>query len=352
MGYEVNPVDDRFYYKIDLAKQELILVPVHVDDNYATYTRDSYLIAELREGYKLFFGEDPSEDDGQGFIGLHIEHNRELGEVFIDMRGYTEAIFEKYGEQLQNLHHYKYPGPITLFKDRSADAQVLVDLFTWKSILMSFMFLGRLTRPEIQVVCSVLARIQVPNLDDTSVLMHMAGYVHGTMDHKVRIAPRDTQIGASVDAAYNVYPDGSSQSGFILTMGQSPMGFYSNRIKEIATSSTHAELLALYRSLTLICWARHFLDLMGFHQEGPSVVSQDNRANVFMADSQVHCSFKNSRHLLVKYSWLRQLHQQGVFKCESTSTLVIASDLLSKIVADPECFPDKLMRATGYWPCV
>jgi hypothetical protein len=344
-------VDDRFYYKVDVPKKELILVPVHVDDNYPTYTRGSNLIVELREGFKLFFGEDPSEEDGSGFIGLHIEHNREHGEVFIDMRGYSEAIYEKYPEHLQDLHRYKYPGPLTLFKER-LPSLIIVDLVTRKSILMTFMYLGRLTRPEIQVVCSVLARVQVPNEEHVNILRHMAGYVYGTMDHKVRIAPRDTQIGASVDAAYNVYPDGSSQSGFILTMGQAPVGYYSNRIKEIATSSTHAELLALYRALTLICWARHFLDLMGFIQEGPSVVSQDNRANVFMADSQVHCSFKNSRHLLVKYSWLRQLHQQGVFRCESTSTLVIASDLLSKIVADPNCFNDKLLRAIGYWPCI
>ena len=104
--------------------------------------------------------------------------------------------------------------------------------------------------------------------------------------------------------------------------------------------------------MTLVVWARDHLNATGFLQEGPAVISQDNGANMFMVDSTVHCMFKNSKHLLVKYSWLRQLHELGIFKCESTSTSDISSDLMSKIVVDPHSYYGKLLRAQGYWPTI
>ena len=350
MGYQINPVDNRFFYKIDKKRKQFILVPVHVDDNYVAYTRNSYLIDELRQGFVDFFG-GVTEEDGSTFLGLHIVHDRRKGEILLDMKAYLEGIYQKYGDWLQGLRGYKYPGPTSIFRE-VPDNENKVDPTIFKSVLMSFYFASRFVKPEVQVCCSTLARVQVPTDTHASQLRHVAGYVQRTIDDKIRIAPRDTQIGASIDAAFNVHPDGSSQIGMILTMGQSPIGFYSNRVKEIATSSTHAELLALYKGMTLVIWARDHLNAIGVLQEGPAIISQDNGSNLLMADPSSHCSFKNSRHLLVKYSWLRQLNQAGVFKNETVSTFDISSDLMTKVVAEPVSFQGKLLRAQGYWPTI
>jgi hypothetical protein len=348
MKYEVNPVDDRFFFKIDPVTKQMILVPNHVDDCYVASTVDSQLADELEQSLIAYFG-GATRDDGHNFLGLHIEHDRAGQAIYLDMKAYLQSTFHKFADVLQNLYLYKYPGTLTMFRD-APPGELKIDAHRFKSLLMSLAFPGRFVFPIILPCLSVLARVQEPTLTHMHQLRHIAGYVLANIDDKIKICPMSSDIGASIDAAFNVYEDGSSQAGMVLTMGMAPIGFYTNKLKEIATSSTHAELLAVYKGTTLVCWARDFMNALGFKQRWPASISQDNRSNLFMAGAEP-CTFKHSRHLLCKYSWLRQLTSRDVISFDHVPSDVISSDVLSKSVFD-KSFADKKLRLNGYLPTV
>ena len=62
----------------------------------------------------------------------------------------------------------------------------------------------------------------------------------------------------------------------VLFISGCPIFSRSIKQKSVATSSTHAEILALYESVPYIVWIRELLTELGYPQNQPTMVEQDN----------------------------------------------------------------------------
>ena len=75
--------------------------------------------------------------------------------------------------------------------------------------------------------------------------MHLLHYLNKESEHWITHGPSDLQLRAYVDASYNLTQEGTSQHGFLLTVGHSLVGHKGGRIKTVVRSATEAEIVGV-----------------------------------------------------------------------------------------------------------
>eukprot|EP01031_Cornospumella_fuschlensis_P028156 gene28156-33997_t len=89
-----------------------------------------------------------------------------------------------------------------------------------------------------------------------------------------------------------------------------------------------ADLVALADGVTFVGWSREFLMEQGYVM-GPATIFQDNQASIAMAKRGLTSS-GNSRHIKIRYFFVKDLIDSKEVKLEYLSTESMISDLLTK----------------------
>ena len=132
-----------------------------------------------------------------------------------------------------------------------------------------------------------------------------------------------------VDASHGVHPDGKGQGGIIMSMGSGPVLVRTWKLKHVAISSTEAEISALSEAATYILWSRLLMSELGYSQESPTVVYEDNQSAIQMATNGGG-SFKRSKHMLVRNSFVTELVNSDVLRLQYCPTEDMVADMLTK----------------------
>lgn len=313
---------------------------------YVTGTRgNNPLRVELVEAMQKEFGKITIEP-ATSFLGFSLHHDREQRAMFINMNAQIQAIFEKHPE-LKDLRTRLNPCDPDFYK-RDTGARA-VDTKKYLSLLMSLYYPARFVIPQLLPMLSYLAQFgKEPTTSEMSRLLKLYAYVRDK-DFTIRIAPQpQLQVGASMDAAYGVHPDGRSHAGIVLTVGSAPVGFVSRKIKPIANSSTAAEGYTLGDGIPLVVWTRNLVEWMGYPQTGPSVVSQDNTSVIHMS-SKHDSLFNRSKHMLIKFLFIRDHVDRKIISIRHVRTTELTADLLTKALYGPN-FRRNLCALQGYEP--
>ena len=109
-----------------------------------------------------------------------------------------------------------------------------------------------------------------------------------------------------------------------------PIFWKSQLQKSIATSSTHAEIIALSDTAKRLVWLRTLLDEMGFRDLPPFPIYEDNQATLDL--SQGKAVSNRTRHIPVRYFWTRELRDLGIIDFQKVHTLKNDADFLTKIL--------------------
>ena len=134
-----------------------------------------------------------------------------------------------------------------------------------------------------------------------------------------------------VDAAYGVHADGTSQSGYYLSVGRfsAPIVCSSSAQRScVSTSSMEAEYVALSSCGRRIAHFRHLLETLGFPQPDPTTIFGDNKSvlNLAMAPQIA----RRSRHIHVRHHYIRRLVMDGLARLVHVPGLELTADLLTK----------------------
>ena len=170
--------------------------------------------------------------------------------------------------------------------------------------------------------------------------------------------PGSLSLVCSADASYGVHADGRSHSGICVgfkgcdNVQDSFFIFSSSKQSIVTTSSCEAELVCSNSGASYLIWAAQLLE--GFHLSGPSaiaelhrnaeitpyayeevevpVIYQDNASAIHII-GKGHGNFRNSKHIRVRYYYIRDLvlAKEVVVIWQASKDMV--SDLLSKGVA-------------------
>jgi len=113
--------------------------------------------------------------------------------------------------------------------------------------------------------------------------------------------------------------------------------FYSKSGKQtlVATSSTHAEMKALYSLTVDLTFVVHLCSELHRPLSLPCVVMQDNQPVIdLLKDTSARS--KRCKHFLMMIDWIREQVQEGLLVLQKVDTTDNLADVLTKIITGGE----------------
>jgi hypothetical protein len=262
---------------------------------------------------------------------MTIERSEELSEIKLTQVGLIKKIMENH--PIVSKRVYKTPAAEDLF-DVLPDSDIPIDkaLKTkFLSLIMSLMYLARLTRPDILLPVTFLAtRTQSVTERDYQHAMRILSYLSTTMDIGITINCTDLQLYDICDASHIVHTDGKGHTGYILALGSTLSYLHgrSGKQKLVSQSSTEAELIAAVESLKMAVWIRNIITELQISELQPITLYQDNKSNILFMTQNTK---KNKmRHVISKMAYVRRLHVIHGLDIEYLPTEDMTADVLTK----------------------
>ena len=122
--------------------------------------------------------------------------------------------------------------------------------------------------------------------------------------------------------------DSRGHSGYCISLGDLS-AFYSKSSKQtlVATSSTHAEVKALYQLATDLIYVINLCDEIKRPIELPAVVFEDNNPTV-QVSSSISSRIKRSKHFLMLINFIRHQVTLGLIEVRKVATSDNVADVL------------------------
>jgi hypothetical protein len=176
--------------------------------------------------------------------------------------------------------------------------------FPYREMVGSLMYAMVSTRFDIAFAVSLVSRyLSKPNYIHCALVSHIYRYLRGNLNLKLMFkAGNNRLLEGYVDAAYANQSDYKSTSGFIFTLGGTPISWYSKRQSVVALSSAEAEYLAATEAAKDGIWLKQLLrDLQS--PQTTVTLHEDNQACIALAKNpQFH---SRTKHIQVPFHYIR-----------------------------------------------
>jgi ribonuclease HI len=268
---------------------------------------------------------------------MTIERSKCKRFIKLSQVGLTEKVLMGYPKAPGDLRRHASPADDDLFDvEVKPETRALTAAQTseYLSVLMTVMYLARLTRPDILMPVTFLAsRTHCATNTDMRHLLNILRYLENTKELGVYINCDSLQIRCTCDASYAVHSPGTSckgHTGYNVGMGENMSYLHtrSGKQKTASTSSTDAEVIALCEALKMCIWLRAIVTELKVTELRQITVYQDNKSVIMM--STVETAKKRSKHLLTKLTYIKALVDSQAVDVQYLNTKEMTADVLSK----------------------
>ena len=160
--------------------------------------------------------------------------------------------------------------------------------------------------------------------------MSALGFLKRTIDDKRRIGAKSlTEVLTWIDASFAVHDNLRSHMGGCISMGTGLIHGKSAMEKLNAKSSTEAELIGMAEYLPYNLWLIMFLKEQGY-EIANNVIFQDNKSAILMEKNERNSCTGNSRHINVRYFWVKDRIDKGEVRVEYLPTHLMLADYYTK----------------------
>lgn len=347
VGFTKLQVDHCVYKRTRDGKTSFMTVWV---GDLLIFTESSADMAEIkRELGQLFEVKDIGEP--KKIIGIEIERDRDHGTIALSQTHYIDGILTKFG--LQNASPVSTPlDPNVIIHKRPADD--LADdriRAAYQSAIGSLMYAAICTRPDISYAVQTLSQHSSnPGPEHWTAVKRVFRYLSGTRNLKLTFRANQEQAVLTVgftDADYASNPDDrKSISGYTFLLGGATYAWSSKKQSTVALSSTEAEYTALAHATRQAIWNRNLLAELGFIQEDPTLLFEDNQSTIAIArDPQYHA---RSKHFDVQNHFVREKVESGVVELVYCPTDEMVADIFTKALPRPK--HEKFVHELGLLP--
>lgn len=275
------------------------------------------------------------------YIGLDIK--RDGPDYVVSQSGYRDEILSRFQNEMKAVPRaITIPAGTDLNRMRHEE-EPEADRKKYISILMSLMYLARLTRPDILVAVAYLAtQNTAPKKRHYQATLKILRYLASVPNYTVRYK-RDTgsaDRGGIIpriysDASHAFHGDGRGQAGMFITLGSGFIACRSTKLRMVTLSSTESEGVALAEAATYAVWLKSLLSSFGYHISNPVKIYQDNLSTILL--SQSDGSFARTKHITVRKYYIREklaakdisiIHLSGSRLCADMFTKPLSGDLM------------------------
>ena len=167
-------------------------------------------------------------------------------------------------------------------------------------------FLATTTRPDLATAVSNAAQVSSsPRPLHMKELLRIPQYLKTTNAYCPQRPELRNKLVAFVDASFADADKRRSRTGFVIYLNGCPISWRSTVQKSTALSSTEAEIIAACQAVREILWLRALLDDLGYTQDSPTIVFEDNTSAQSWWEEGIPT--ERNRHIATKY-WRTREH--------------------------------------------
>ncbi|KAI2500335.1 Reverse transcriptase (RNA-dependent DNA polymerase) [Fragilaria crotonensis] len=329
-GFKLNPYDSCVANKTIDGNQCTILW--HVDDLKISHV-DPKVVTDVIELLKSEFGNEAPLTITRGkvheYLGMTIDFSID-GKVMFKMFDYIKTMLDElpadFGGTAPN------PASMKLFDVDPAAARISKELGKlFHHNTAKLLFLCKRARPDVQPPTAFLCtRVKDADVDDYKKLRRVMQYLRGTALMPLTLeADGMSIIKWWVDSSFAVHPDMKGHTGGMMTLGKGAIYGTSTRHKINTRSSTESELVSLYDVMPQILWTRYFLEAQGYGVK-ESIVHQDNKSTILLAENGKGSSSKRTRHIEIRYFFVKDRIDSGDLTVKYCPTGEMIADYFTK----------------------
>jgi hypothetical protein len=191
------------------------------------------------------------------------------------------------------------------------------------------MYLANNTRPDIEQAVTRLARyMERPTKVHLEAAKRVLRYLKGTKEFGLSYRRcEEPKLEGFADASWAEQSlDRRSTTGYLFMKGGNAVVWTSRKQSIVALSTSEAEYVAISDATREGVWLRQLYFDMGV-QMGPTVIWEDNQTCINMTEVS---SSKRSKHIDIKYHYIREKIQNEEIKVKYLQTTEMIADILTK----------------------
>lgn len=292
-GFVTNDIAPCLFIK--RVDKEFVLISVYVDDLNIIGT-----VNACESASKALSNEFEMKDLGVTTICIGIQFAKVPGGVLMHQEAYTKQILARF-----NMHDCKpLNTPMVVrklsitedpFRPTEEDEEILDMSYPYLSAIGALMYLANQTRPDIAFAVNLLARhSKKPTKRHWIGIKGILRYLKKTEDMGIFFDKKDKSgLVGYADAGYLSDPStAKSQNGYVFILNGAAISWKSQKQTLVATSTNHAEIIAIYEASRESVWLRSMInwvfDSCGFTKiEKPTPLFEDNAACITQAQDDL-----------------------------------------------------------------
>ena len=204
----------------------------------------------------------------------------------------------------------------------------------FRSKASAISYFAQCTRPDISFATNQLLRyMHKPNEACFTALERLMRYLRLTASNGLEYnasGTHPTTLYGMCDSSWNPHDGekGRSTGGYLIFYGKNLIDWSSKRQDEVCLSPAEAEQNAAFHAARTLVYFRQFLDELGYTQNAPSIIHEDNTACI--AQSKNPVNHHRSRHIALQYHYLRELTKRSEVVLHHIETHRQLADALTK----------------------
>ncbi|KAL6544050.1 hypothetical protein OROGR_010547 [Orobanche gracilis] len=204
-----------------------------------------------------------------------------------------------------------------------------MDSVHYASAVGSLMYAMVCTRPDIAHAVGVVSRfLSNPGKKHWEAVKWIFRYLRGTSKLGITFGNGKTMLVGytDLDMAGNE-GNRKSTSGYLMTFAGGAVSWQSRLQKCVALSTTETEYIAVVEAGKELVWMKLFLKELGFRRRRYVVLCDSQSAIHLAKNATFH---KRTKHIDVRYHWIRDALEEGLLKLEKVHTDDNGSEMLTK----------------------
>lgn len=299
----------------------LILIGIYVDDLVITGSDSDQLEKisnELGKRFKMKHLGDLRE-----FLGIRA--TRTVDSITLDQTTYIEQIVKQFG--MTDAANISTPMDATYHTTLDDEKE---DKYPTREAIGCLTYIANATRPDISFAVNNLARhVSHPTKRLWNAIKRIIRYLKTTKTIGLTFRKSNLALEAWADSDFaGDLHDRKSTSGWALTIGGNTVAWKSQKQKAVSLSTTEAEYIAACEASKEAIWLRDLLQELKLAENKVTLLNQDNQSAIFLEKN--HSVKQRSKHIDIKYHFIRDLVQQGSITIRYCPTHEMTADMLTK----------------------
>jgi hypothetical protein len=316
LGFTPSPIDPCLFLRKDC------IFLFWVDDAIICSHDDSTIVSVIDDLRQRNF--DIDNDTGVGsmenYLGIKLAPDNSIsGSIHLTQPHLISRIVDSLG--LTNTKPVSTPAVTILHSDDNSDPHDQWR-FNYRSLIGMLNYLANNTRPDISFAVHQCARFShAPQQVHAEAVKRIGRYLIGTSTNGLIVCPTTTtcRLDCYADADFaglwnakqpNVVGNLRSRTGYLLTLGNTPVVWASKLQGVIALSTMESEFISLSAALKALIPLRdtHFRisEALSLPYKPESRIFEDNQACITLATTDPPRMTPRSKHIAIRYFWFRE----------------------------------------------